>query len=151
MKTHQGRQCSRAQFLVDPMGGKSALLYSTHTESCHLAAVSPSDRQPSRGTLSALFLLSPGHRICSGPSDMGGPQRRSCWQKACTWPFVLTMTSPSCQDPWQPCAVCSSSREPSFQTVSQALSPLLHSAWASEPSPMLDTFARGPFSPNSKT
>lgn len=37
MKTHQGQQCSRAQFLADPMGGKSALLYSIHTESCHLA------------------------------------------------------------------------------------------------------------------
>ena len=111
-----------------PRGWQVGTCLFHHTGSCHRAAVSASDRRPSRGTLSTLFLLSPDHRICSGPSGMGGPQRRSCWQKACTWPFVLTMTSPSCQDHWQACAVCSSSREPSFQTVSQALSPLLNSA-----------------------
>ena len=29
MKTHRGRQCSRAQSLGDPVGGKSALVSST--------------------------------------------------------------------------------------------------------------------------
>lgn len=101
-KSPRGQQCSQAQFLVGPMGGKLAPLYPIHTEGCPHALGSPWKAQPSSGTLLIPFLLSPVHPICSGPSGLGGPQRVSVADRGpFLGPSALTVTSPSCQDHWQ--------------------------------------------------
>ena len=128
MKAQQGQQCSRAQFLVDRTGADRHFSVPPIQKAvASQLSVLVTDRL--QWGLFTLFLLSPAHRICSGPSGMGGPQRRSVAdRRPSLGPFVLTVTSQDVRTIGRLATVCSSSREPPFQAVSQAVSPLLNSA-----------------------
>ena len=126
-KSTRGQHCSRAQFLVDPMGGRLASLYPIHTKAVTLQlSVCVRPRLPvghcSISSCCPHLLWAFWH---------GWPlENVCCWQRAFTWPICLDCDVTKLSGPLAGLHCLLLVMRASFQTVSQSLSLSLNSDWA---------------------